>query len=365
MLLIPLNSAPGCPTLTILKKEHMRTGLVFIIGLTTIALFSCKSKQDRSIESENFELVKLGNGLYSCIHKFGGKAICNVGIVDTGEETFIFDTFLSPAVASELVEIVQDLSLSPVSYVINSHSHNDHIRGNQVFSEAIKIISTSRTKELIEKWEPLDIADEKTYAPQRLAYYDSLYQAFSGDKTSREYQQILMWKPYYEILANSHLEVETRLPDIFVDSARTFSGPDRKIMLISKGGGHTESDLAMYLPDDKLLFTGDLVFNTCHPYVPHGNIAKWKGWLDFMYSLEVETVVPGHGQIGTNELIIQMKNYLTDLEVAAQNLVDDGRSIEDMGTVVIPDAYKNYWFDRFYASNLRFAYESLLPEIND
>jgi len=325
-------------------------------------ILSCKKQQEHLIESDNFEFVKLGDGLYGCIHKFGGKAICNVGIVDNGNETIIFDTFLSPVVATELIGIVNELDLSPIKYVVNSHSHNDHIRGNQVFPSHVKIISTTSTMELIKQWEPVDIAEEKKYAPARLAYYDSLYQVFSGDKTSREYQQILMWKPYYEILVDSHLEIETRLPDIFVDSIQHFDGPNRKITIISKGAGHTESDLIMYLPDDKVMFTADLVFNERHPYVPHGDISKWKIWLDFLNSLDTETVIPGHGDIGTDELIDQMKNYLLDLENYAQILVDENRSMEDIDTVSAPGKYKDWWFDRFYTSNLRFAYESVKPE---
>jgi glyoxylase-like metal-dependent hydrolase (beta-lactamase superfamily II) len=333
--------------------------LLSIVFLAVLLLNSCKKEQESLIKSDNFELIKLGDGLYSCIHKFGGKAICNIGIVDNGNETIIFDTFLSPNVANELIEILKDLDLSPVKYVVNSHSHNDHIRGNQVFPKEIKIISTTLTKELIEKWEPLDIAEEKKHAPARLAYYDSLFQTFDGDKSSREFQQILMWKPYYEILVDSHREIQTRLPDLFVDSLQYFNGPNRQILLVSKGAGHTESDLAMYLPDDKVLFAGDLVFNECHPYVPHGNISNWKSWLEYMNSLDAEIVVPGHGQIGNNYLIDQMKDYLLDLEVSAQNMINENRSDEEINLISPPNKYQGWWFDRFYLSNLRFAYETL------
>ena len=322
-------------------------------------LFGCKNEHENPLESDTFELVKLGDGLYSCVHKFGGKAICNVGIVDNGKETIIFDTFLSPNVATELIETLKVLDLSPVKYVVNSHSHNDHIRGNQAFSDDIKIISTTRTMELIDEWEPLDIEEEKKYAPLRLAHYDSLNQAFVGEKTSREYQKILMWKPYYEVLANSHLEIETRLPDTFVDSLQHYNGPNRKVTLISKGPGHTESDLIMYLPDDKVLFAGDLVFNERHPYVPHGDISKWKTWLDFLNSLQAETVVPGHGGIGTNELIDHMKDYLSDLESSAMNLAYENLSADSIDSIAPPKKYEDWWFDRFYSSNLRFTYESL------
>ncbi|NNL16974.1 MAG: MBL fold metallo-hydrolase [Flavobacteriaceae bacterium] len=333
--------------------------LILIILLTSILLVNCKNEPSNQPSSVNFEFVELTDGVYSCIHKFGGKAICNVGIVDNGHETIIFDSFLSPDVAEELLKTLQGMSLSPVKYVVNSHFHNDHIRGNQVFSKEVNIISSTRTKELIAEEEPLQIAYEKENAPARLSYYDSLQRSFKGDRQSREYQQIQMWRPYYETLVNSHLTVKTRLPNMFVDSIKNFDGPDRKIQLLSKGQGHTESDLIMYLPDDGVLFTGDLIFNNCHPYVAHGDISKWKAWLEFMNSLEVSTVMPGHGQIGTDELINQMKDYLMDLESAAEDLVKDNLSLEEPENLSVPDKYKDWWFDRFYEYNLRFAYESL------
>jgi glyoxylase-like metal-dependent hydrolase (beta-lactamase superfamily II) len=316
-------------------------------------------EQNHEVESDHFDFIELEDGVYSCIHKFGGKATCNVGVVDNGKETIIFDSFLSPTVMKELLDHLNKLDLSPIKYVVNSHYHNDHVRGNQVFSNDVRIISTTKTKELIEEEEPLNIEFEKENAPARFAYYDSLFNAFDGDKQSREYKQILMWRPYYETLSNSHAEVQTRLPDLPVDSFQNFDGPERGIQLISKGPGHTESDLVMYLPYDQIVFTGDLIFNKCHPYVPHGDILKWKEWLDFLNSLNVKTVIPGHGQPGTNALIGQMKHYLLDLEISASNLSKNDQSIDSVDVSFIPDQYKDWWFDRFYVWNLQFAYASI------
>lgn len=130
--------------------------------------------------SQNFDLIELSDGVYACINKFGGKAICNAGIIDLGNETLIFDTFLSPDVAKELISIVEKYKLSPIKYVVNSHYHNDHIRGNQNFFKNIDIISTARTEQLIKEKEPIEIEAEKSYAPVRLAYYDSLLNNYSG-----------------------------------------------------------------------------------------------------------------------------------------------------------------------------------------
>lgn len=323
----------------------------------TLFIWSCSIKDQDTFESEHFNLIQVSDGVYGCIHKPGGKAICNVGVIDNGESTIIFDSFLSPDVAEELVQMLQTLDVSPVRYVVNSHFHNDHIRGNQVFSDRVRIISTSITKELIKQEEPLQIAFEKDNAPARFAYYDSLDSVFKGDTASRAYQIIQLWKPYYETLMKSHLEVETRLPDMLVESTLSLHGPKRRVQLITKGRGHSDSDLILYLPDDDIVFTGDLTFHDRHPYVGHGNISDWKQWLDFLKTLQVATVVPGHGEIGGPEIIAEMKTYLNDLESTVQDLMLSNILIDDMDSIAIPEKYKDWWFERFYLYNVSFVYD--------
>jgi cyclase len=262
-------------------------------------------------------------------------------------------------VAEELFDIVEQLGLSRIKYVVNSHFHNDHIRGNQVFSHDVKIISTTKTAELIKEWEPIYIEEEKKYAPQRFMYYDSLYNAFTGDTTSRKYLKILMWRPYYETLSESHKTIKTRLPDLFVDDQHFFNGPERRVQLISKGLGHTESDLMLYLPDDEILFTGDLIFNAFHPYLADGSIQGLKNQLNFMNSLSITAIVPGHGQVGTKVLISTMSEYILSVENLAAELHSQGLSNEDLERTEIPDPYKNWWFDQFFLSNLKFAYSKI------
>jgi glyoxylase-like metal-dependent hydrolase (beta-lactamase superfamily II) len=104
-------------------------------------------------KSKNFRIEKLSEGIYVAIHTPGGYAICNAGIVYLGEETIIIDTSLSPEVAADLLKVSKELTGNPVKYIINSHYHNDHTRGNQVFKPAAIIISKLFTHNLIEERE--------------------------------------------------------------------------------------------------------------------------------------------------------------------------------------------------------------------
>ena len=330
-----------------------------ILLLVCFLCINCKKEQTKiTYISSNFELLELSEGVYACIHKFGGTAICNAGIIDNGNETIIFDSFLSPDAAEELKKVVDTFNLSPIKYVINSHSHNDHIRGNQVFGDSVKIISTAKTAELIKKWEPLDIADEKEYAHLQFAHYDSLYNNFTGDKTSREFQKILMWRPYYKILSESHEKVVTTPPNTFFEDSMSLDGSAFPVKLLSLDHGHTESDVVLHLPEQNIVFTGDLVFNACHPYMGNGNMDGLKNWLDYLNSLNPEIVIPGHGKKDDSSIITALKDYVADLESIADSLHLAKANATAAYQVNVPEKYKDWWFDMFFPPNVRFAFNS-------
>jgi cyclase len=84
-------------------------------------------------ESKHFQIERLADGVYAAIASEQGYAICNVGIIDIGDRTILFDTFISPEAARDLLKATEQLTSHKITHVINSHGHNDHIRGNQVF----------------------------------------------------------------------------------------------------------------------------------------------------------------------------------------------------------------------------------------
>ena len=321
-----------------------------------LGLWSCQQKQAPEYRSSHFEIHKLSEGVFACIHKFGGKAICNTGIIDNGKETIVFDSFLSPEVAEEIQLVVDQYDLSPVRYVVNSHAHNDHIRGNQSFSDEVDIISTAKCAELIAKWEKEEIPAEKEYAPPMVAFYDSLLLHFHGDTAGREYQKILMWLPYFETLAESHLKVKTRLPNLIMEDSLSLDGPDRRIQLLTRGAGHTESDLILYLPDDGIIYTADLVFHEMHPYMGQGFPNAWLRYLEYIETLDFNILVPGHGEVCGRKQITAMKSYLRDLEWLALEMVREGMTPDQVSEIQMPDAYRDWWFENFFTSNLRFMY---------
>lgn len=104
---------------------------------------------------KNFFIQQLAPGVWAAIQNDkGGHAISNAGIVDLGNKTLVFDAFINPDAANELRQTAEQLTKHPVSFLINSHYHDDHIRGNQAFVPGASIISTEWTKNEMQKAEP-------------------------------------------------------------------------------------------------------------------------------------------------------------------------------------------------------------------
>lgn len=101
------------------------------------------------LRSKHFRLQQLTKSTYAAIAEDGGSAICNAGIIDLGGQIVVFDTFLTPQAAMDLQLMTEELFGRKPQIVVNSHYHNDHIWGNQVFIPGSQIISSVRTRELI------------------------------------------------------------------------------------------------------------------------------------------------------------------------------------------------------------------------
>src|SRR5881398_2247609 len=91
---------------------------------------------------DDFQLVKVADGVYAAIAKPGGLASGNAGFVIGDDGVLIFDTFFTPAAISELIGEIESLTKLPIKYAVNSHYHLDHTGGNQVLvARGIPIIA--------------------------------------------------------------------------------------------------------------------------------------------------------------------------------------------------------------------------------
>jgi cyclase len=332
---------------------------VYLPFLLVLLLLSPHEKNDLKGLATNFNVIALGPGLYTCLNTFGGKAICNAGIIDNGESTIVFDTFLSPDASEELIRVVKQLKLSPIRYVINSHAHNDHVRGNQSFPADVKILSTKATAEIIAREEPKAIAAEKEYGTIQYHHFDSLCSSYNGDTTARAYQMIKMMRAYSEELSIAYKKIKTRIPDTYVMNEASLDGSKRRVLLLDQGKGHTQSDMILYLPNDSTLCVGALVFNGCHPYLGDGSPDGWERILSELELIPVRTVVPGDGDVGNKPSIAAMRVYIESLQAMVLKMIEEGTGKAELPNVQIPERFQSWWLEDFFQDSMEFLYDAM------
>jgi len=304
--------------------------------------------------SRHFRLEQLADGVYAAIHVDGGWAMCNAGIVDLGDRTLVFDTFLTPRASEDLRTAAEALTGRPVSAVINSHYHNDHIWGNQVFGCQTDVISTVETRQCIVS-EGMEAYEwYKDNAASELVSLEAQYQA-AEDQAQR--QELSSWISYHQGLVEAFPALTVRPPNVTFAERLAFYGTERRAELMACRGGHSPSDAVLYLPAEGILFMGDLFFVGCHPYLSGGDPDNVARTLDMVGGFNPQALVPGHGPVGTLEDVRLLSRYINVLDSLARKMVEDGEPEEKVTTVGIPEPFDEWEYRSFFAQSMRFFYQ--------
>jgi glyoxylase-like metal-dependent hydrolase (beta-lactamase superfamily II) len=145
-----------------------------------------------------------------------------------------------------------------------------------------------------------------------------------------------------------------------MDDELNIYGSKRHAQLISYGAGHTQSDLFLYLPEEQIVFTGDLLYINYHPWIADGETEKWEVTLTRISSLAVKTIIPGHGPVGTIADIERMEDYFHAVKETAQDYFNKGISPDEVEAIHSPAPYDAWFLSTLYKTNVVGAYKRLL-----
>jgi glyoxylase-like metal-dependent hydrolase (beta-lactamase superfamily II) len=307
--------------------------------------------------SRHFRLEQLSDGVYAAINTDDGWAICNAGIIDLGDRTLVYDTFMTPEAASDLREAAERLTGRPVHTVINSHYHNDHIWGNQAFSAEVDLISTAKTRELIVTEGPLEVQAYRDVAQQRLETLQTQI-LDAHEKTTLDNLQFHV--TYFQAIIATLPILQIRLPNLTFTGNLTFKGSKRSAILIPYEGGHCESDAILHLPDDGIVFMEDLLFIDFHPYLSDGDPIKIQNILSQVRKLKAKIFVPGHGPVGQASHVDYMDEYIESLNSLVCDAIKKGVTEEEIGNIAMPREYELLIFPNMFTANLKFMYKRQL-----
>ena len=311
----------------------------------------------QNIASRHFTIQEISEGIWSTGMVDGGWHICNSSIIDMGEKTLVMDTGLCPQSASDLKNAAIRLTGRTPRYVINSHWHEDHVRGNQVFQEA-SILSSPETRKMLTTKGKENA--ELIYANAK-NQIDAMRQLLAnGTKSERMFARTGIG--YYQGILQGHPMLQITPPDVTFDGDATLHGRERKVELKQFKNAHSESDIVLFLPDEKILFCGDLCYIGWHPCIDMGDVVNLMNVMDELRRLGPNIVVPAHGPPGSVKDLEMMKEYIQTLMGLVKKVVNSGGSSEDAAAIPVPHQYRNLKLKEFfYQRSLRYLYKILQP----
>jgi cyclase len=305
--------------------------------------------------SKHFRLEQLADGVYAAIHIGGGAAIGNAGIIDLGDRTLVYDALFTPQAAADLLTAAESVTGRAVDAVVNSHYHNDHIWGNQVFDAHTDILSTEGTRQLILATGGHD--DYPSFRANARPSLESTRAQLEAAQEEGERRQLSLWMDYHQGFLEAEPMLQVRAPNVTFDRRLALHGTDRSAELIAFDGGHTPSDIVLWLPQEGIAFMSDLLFIEHHPWLGCGDPDKLLDILDQISDLAPQVLVPGHGPVGGPDSLEQMKQYVRTLDGLARSMVQDGQPEAELDRQAVPEPFEDWLFAAFTTLNMRFLYE--------
>jgi glyoxylase-like metal-dependent hydrolase (beta-lactamase superfamily II) len=239
--------------------------------------------------------TELAPGVFSYVQANGGLCVANAGLIAGRSAVTAIDALFAPDMTRALLDEAARVSAKPIERLVNTHHHVDHTLGNAMFPRDTQIVAHARARE-----------EMRRAGLAALPLIERLAPHFAGKLDG----------------------VEERLPDVTFDGATTeLLVNDRRLRLMHYGTGHTRGDVIIYLPGERILFTGDLAFFYVTPLAHEGHIGNWIRIVErILGEVDAEHIVPGHGPTGTKDDWRHMLGYLRLVHDGARRAFDAGAS---------------------------------------
>lgn len=275
--------------------------LAFVLMISSI-LFACNqaSRTVYPATDVTMELKQVSEHVYYVQGQAGVATdnegfISNAGFIVTDEGVVVFDALGTPSLANLLLTKIRTVTDKKIIKVIVSHYHADHIYGLQLYQElGAEIIAPKGVMEYLSSPAAAERIEERRFS--------------------------------LEPWVNESTYLVT--PDVIIDKAMEFKNGGITFKLDVLGAAHSDGDLTLYVEPDRVLFSGDIIFEGRVPYLGDSNTKKWLETLVNMETGKITALIPGHGPAAKNpnKAISATRNYLAKVRsvmgAAVENLDD-------------------------------------------
>lgn len=245
---------------------------------------------------------------YAWLQPNGGLGESNAGIVVGDGAAMLIDTLWDHRLTRTMLAAMRPaLADAPLTVVLNTHADGDHWWGNHLVPSDAEIVSGTRTAR----------AMGRDVTPRELALLQAGLSLASRLLPGRARAAVREGRDRFAPFAFA--EVRLRHPVRTFSGETTFDVGGREVRAIEVGPAHSQGDTIAHVPDVGVVFTADVLFVGVTPIMWAGPVENWIGAMDLLLSLDVETYVPGHGDVGTREDVERMAAYWTWLREQARD----------------------------------------------
>jgi glyoxylase-like metal-dependent hydrolase (beta-lactamase superfamily II) len=302
-------------------------------------------------EPTSFKVETLADGVYAVVRDDlpGLLVNSNVLVVVNQQDVIVVDTNYTPASAQGVIAALRQLTRNPVRYVVNTHRHTDHTSGNAAYLEAFpqaEIIASPFTRdELIARGEETakqwaagfpglaadlrkSLADGKTLGGEPLS--ESERRSYASDLRIAE-----------DFSAGA-AAIRIVPPSLTVEDRLVLHRGERTIEILSLGRSHTGGDLAVWLPREGVVATGDMVVAPV-PLVgaDQSFVGDWAATLDRLLALQPKLILPGHGPLLRDDSYVrQLRDFLASVDRQARAAIARGETLEQAKKSVDVESFR-------------------------
>jgi len=268
-------------------------------------------------------LQDLGTGCYAYLQPDGSWGWSNAGLIVDGGESLLVDTLFDLPLTREMLSEMRSAepqATARFDTLVNTHSNGDHCNGNELVVGAEIISSAAAAEEMLEE-NPAMMLQLRDAAPQ----LGELGEFFMHCFGAFDFEGIQKTLPTTTFEGHSERRVGSK-----------------RVELIQVGPAHTRGDVLVHSQADGTIFTGDILFIDGHPILWAGPVRNWIDACRHIESLDVDTVVPGHGPITDKRGVIAVREYLEYVSSEARARYDAGMGPLEAARDIALDDYASW-----------------------
>ena len=319
---------------------RLRVFAAFVILFGAWIWIDGRAQAPGPVVSGAHRFEKVMDGIYYATATGTMNIGSNRAIIITDEEALVVESGITPAAGRALAADLKAVTTKPIRYVVDSHYHYDHAHGNQVFMQDAQVIGHDNTRKRMLG----NVLEQYTYlnSVQPLpARVEALRQRIAQEKDPQ--QKTALERQVASSLAYLEQVKETKVtpPSVTFDRSMTIVRGGREMRVVYLGRGHTDTDVVVFLPKERIVCTGDLM-ESIPSYMGDSFPEDWIVTLEKLKALDFDTVMPGHGVVFKGKTKIEaFQKYLRDVITQVTALKKQGLSADAAAAKVDMTASSN------------------------